>query len=368
MNSASTPRCGPVAGLVWSGVLYAGVLGLVCAAAQDRPAPKSVTSTSAPARAELTVAVLDFAADSPGQPALGAQISEALTALLSGEPGFRLVDRAALARTLQEHELNLSGVVATEQAVQVGKLIGARILVAGKAFTLGKQMFITAKIIGTETSLVEGVLVRGAADADTSALVSELAEKLATRLRESGPKLVAQPDAVLDPLPGLKTRLTPLAKPIVAVVIPERHVAREVAPARDPAVETEVKRLLSDCGFTIKDVKANALADFARTYADPAAWPRELAGVDIVVTGEGFSEFAARIGNLVSCAARAEVNVINRADGKIVLATRTTQRGVDLSENIAAKKGLQNAGRVIGIDILTYFAETLSAPDATRPK
>jgi TolB-like protein len=343
------------------------------------PAPQEPSTATAPAepstqpaaaqKRELTVAILDFSANSPGAPELGSQIGEVLTAMLSGEPGFTLVDRATLARTLQEHELNLSGVVDTDKAVQIGKLVGARILVTGKAFPVGSQLFLTAKLIGTETSLVEGVLVKGKDTADVSALIVELAERVAERLRQAGPKLVADDEAVMDPLPALKEKLAGRKRPTVAVIVTEEHFARRrPRPAVDPAVETEIKRVLRECGFEIKDVKENELADWARLLdkRNVDAWPRGLQDVDIVITGEAFSEFAARIGNLISCSARAEINGIARRNGKIILAERDTTRAVDLSENIAGKTALQKAGRRLAIKVLEYFAEERS-PTPAKP-
>lgn len=356
--------------------LLVAVLGVVAVA--NAPAAESplATATTAPASnpagrekpaapRPLTVAILDFEAKDPAAPDLGSQIGEVLTAVLSGEPGFTLVDRATLARTLQEHELNLSGAVSTEQAVQVGKLVGARILLTGKAFTLGKQVFITAKLIGTETSLVEGVLVKDENGADVGNLVVSLATEIADRLRKVGPKLVASDDAI-DPLPRLKKELAGRAKPKVAVIITEEHMNTAARPQPvDPAVETEVKLMLRECGFEILDVPQNELADWARVIRkeDVQAWPRGLQNADLVITGEAFSEFAARIGNLVSCSARAEINVISRKDGKIVLAQRETTRAVDLSENIAGKKALEKSGRVLGVRLLEHFSKTLPAAE-----
>jgi hypothetical protein len=345
------------------------------AKAADAPAsgPTSqptATRPATPARQEITVAILDFGAKLPGAPDLGSQIGEALTAILSGEPGFRLVDRSTLARTLQEHELNLTGVVDTDQAIKVGKLVGARILVTGRAFTLGRQQIITVKLIGTETSLVDGLLVKGEEGGDLGELIVRMAEKVGQRLREAGPKLVAGVDSTADPVPALKARLAGVKRPTVAVIVTERHEAsRPAPPPVDPAVETEIKLLLRDCGFEVMDVPQNELAAWARLMDknDVSAWPRGLAKVDVVVTGQAFSEFAARIGNLVSCSARAEVNVISRKDGKIVMADRATTRAVDLSENIAGKKALQKAGREVGVHILRHFADAL-APQPALPK
>ncbi|MGD8453802.1 MAG: CsgG/HfaB family protein [Phycisphaerae bacterium] len=357
---------------VWCTTFCLYVLAAVAAIpTHGQAGPPTATQpgpTSRP-QAELTVAVLDFDSSTPGEPNLGKQIGETLAIMLSGERGFRLVDRATLPRALQELELNLSGVVETEQAVKVGKVVGARLLVVGKAFVMGQQTFITAKLIGTETSLVDGVLVKKEGDADMGELVMELAAKVAQRLREVGPRLVADEDTTRDPLPGLKASLAGVRKPVIAVIIPEQHARVPARQVPDPAVETEIKLLLRECGFTVKDVPQNELADFARALRKngPGSWPRTLAGVDCVIVGEGFSEFAARIGNLLSCAARVEINVIDRTSGRIVLADRTTERAVDLSENIAAKKALEKAGRVLGVRVLEHFQRSLPRESANAP-
>ncbi|MBI4579982.1 MAG: hypothetical protein HY718_09790 [Planctomycetes bacterium] len=340
--------------------------GAVLAADAPSPVPASQPASAPAASNELTVALLDFSANAPGAADLGSQIGEVLTATLSSEPGFKLVDRATLARTLQEHELNLSGIVETDKAVQVGKLVGARILVTGKAFTMGKKLFITAKLIGTETSLVEGVIAKGDTNADVGDLLMSLSTQIGDRLRAVGPRLVARDDGV-DPVPALKKGLADRRRPRVAVVVTEEHMAHRAAPPPvDPAVETEIKKVLRECGFEVIDVDQNALADWARLMNknDVNNWPKNLQNADVVITGEAFSEFAARIGNLVSCLARAEVNVIGRKDGKILVADRQTTRAVDLAENIAGKKALEKAGRLVAVRVLEHFAKTLPPQEA----
>ena len=128
------------------------------------------------------------------------------------------------------------------------------------------------------------------------------------------------------------------------------------------------RRCLTECGFTVQDVAENELTNFADgwTANDVNSWPRGLAKVDVLIAGEAFSEFAARIGNIVSCSARAEINLVSRKDGKIVLADRVTTRAADLSENIAGKKALQNAGRALAIRLLEHFADTLPAENRHR--
>jgi TolB-like protein len=305
------------------------------AAAQDQEA----------AVPRLTVAVLEFENATPGDAELGRQISDLLVALMSAEPAFTLVDRASLNRALQELELGASGVVDAAQAARIGRIIGAKVLVTGRAFALDKQIFITARIIGTETSLVEGVVVRGELQADVGQLVMEMSERLSARLREAGPRLIASDARENDPVPALIERLAGRQRPVVAVRIAERHMAARPAPQPiDPAVETEVTLLLRRAGFTVIEGTDRELAR---------------AGVELMIVGEAFSEFAARIGNLVSCTARAEVKVTDFNDGRVIHIDRVTTRAADLSENIAGKTALEQAGRAIGVKMLEYFADYL---------
>src|SRR5438105_1812298 len=107
----------------------------------------------------LTIAVVDFDAKTLANPELGKQVAQVLEAALSGEPGFVLVDRGLLERTVREHELALSGVVDSGQAVKVGKLLNARVLVTGAVFPVDDKVWLVGKMIGTESSRMEAVTV-----------------------------------------------------------------------------------------------------------------------------------------------------------------------------------------------------------------
>lgn len=345
----------PTSRSLWTLCLLLSLTPLALAQPQE---PAATGPAAAPA--PLTVAVLDFEVHDPSQPELGAQIAEALTAMLAGEPNVQLVERALLDQTLNEHQLNLSGLVEPEQAVQIGRLVGARLLVTGKLFLMGERLFLTVKIIGTETTLVDGLMSKADRDTGIDELVLEVGEQLPARLREVGPRLVAGP-APADPLPRLQAQLADVDLPTVAVVVFEEHYAQRPQQPVDPAVETELKRMLIACGFTVQDVADNELAEWARTAGSggASAWPQGLEGVDVVVTGEAFSESAGRIGNLVVAVARAELNVIDRQSGTIVLADRATARGVDLADQLAGKKALQKAGATLGTRLLEHFVTAL---------
>jgi len=294
----------------------------------------------------VTVAVLEFDSNF-GTPDMGKQISEVLMATLSGEPGIQLVDRSsAMGEMIAEHELNLSGLVDPSQTIKIGKIVGAKIIITGKAFSFDKQVFITARLISTETGLVEGIIVKGPRDADTGDLLMQLSQKISERLRLAGAKLVATDQQAADPLPALKARLATRKLPKVCVYIPEHHVSPAAVTRFDPAVETEVKNVLISAGFTVIDGTEAEL---------------DRAGVDVAITGEAFSEFNARIGSLISCSGRIEMKATGRRQGQVLFSNRTTTRAVDLGEDLAGKTALQKGGRDLAIKLLQHFADALPA-------
>ena len=86
----------------------------------------------------------------------GSKVTDLLFAKLSVDPGLMLVDREDIKKVLEEHELNLSGLVNPQQATKVGQLTGAKLLITGSVLQVDNSVYLIAKIIGTETSRVVG--------------------------------------------------------------------------------------------------------------------------------------------------------------------------------------------------------------------
>jgi len=338
--------------------LAASVLGVSNGAdvlrAADPATTKPTTEPPAtqPADEGVTVAIFDFTSKIAGNPDLGKQISEVLTATLSGEPGVQLVDRASMDKILQEHQLNLTGLVDPATAIQVGKLVGAKVIITGMAFPIDKQICVTAKLTGTETSGLSSAIARGPKNADTADLIMQIAQKTAESLRTDRKKLLGN-NADFDPLPALKTKLAGRKLPKVCVNISEHHLPPADIAAVDPAAETEIRNVLISAGFTV-------IAGHDEAELDKA-------GVEVAIIGEAFSELNGKIGNLVSCSARVELQARDRKGHRVLFSNRTTTRAVDLAENVAGKTALQKAGHDLGIKLVERFAETLPAPAATQP-
>lgn len=282
----------------------------------------------------LTVAVFDFESKDETVRDLGPKVATILNATLSAEPNLILVERADLGKVLGEQELGLSGTVSVDTAAKVGNLTGAKVLVTGRVFKVDKETMIVAKVIGTETGRVYGEMVKGATAVSITDLSGELARKIAATVTQKGETLVAKVVSREERIAKIKQALKSDKLPSVFVKLPEQHFG---TPAIDPAAQTELGLILQECGFKLVDEKA----------ADKA---------DIEITGEAFSAFGMRKGNLISCKARVEVKA-RKANGDIIAVDRQTSVAVDIAEQTAAKTALQNAALELAERILPKLAK-----------
>jgi hypothetical protein len=267
----------------------------------------------------LTLAVFDFESKDEAVKSLGPKVAMLLNANLSAEPQLITVERTELEKVLGEQELGLSGTVSADTAAKVGHLTGAKVLVTGRVFQVEKETVIVAKIIGTETSRVYGELVRGPVSELTS-LATELSRKIAATVSTKGETLIAKVTSRDDWMKALKKSLPSGKLPSVSVKIVERHFGQAVI---DPAAETEMNVILKECGFPLVDEKTPGKAE-------------------IEITGEAFSAFGIRKGNLISCRSRIEIKALNRA-GEVLAVDRETSVAMDIAEQTAAKSALENA-------------------------
>ena len=269
------------------------------------------------------IAIFPFAERGRDASELGNKATDLLFANLVVNPDMYLVEREEIDKLFTEQELNRSGLINPEQATQIGYLTGAKILVTGSVLVVGDKLYVVAKIIGTETSRVLGASVKGAVDDDLDSLVAELATNVASTISERAGDLVAQPVTKEDRLAALVKSMGKGKRPSIWIEVSERHIGQ---PAYDPAAETEMTLFCKELGFEVIDHKAGHRKD-----------------ADVVLTGEGFSQFASRHGNLVSVKARLEVKALDQKSGRVLAVERQTSVAVDLAEQIAGKTALQDA-------------------------
>lgn len=289
------------------------------------------TVLGAEAPAVYPSAIFPFEERGSGVKEYGQKVSDILFANLVADPGMFLVDRQDIQKTLAEQELNLSGMVAADQAIKVGKLVGAKILITGSIIEADKTLYVIAKIIGTETSRVFGESVKGKTSDEIAPLAEKLAAQVAASITKNADFLIAKEVKVEDRIAALNKVLGDTKRPTVMVKVTERHVGQATI---DPAAETELILFCKGTGFEVLDPKTSEKK------------------ADIVIEGEGFSEFALRRGNLISVKARVEIKAIDRGTDKILATDRQTAVVVDLTEQIAGKAALQAAAAQIAERLL----------------
>lgn len=116
----------------------------------------------------------------------------------------------------------------------------------------------------------------------------------------------------------------------------------------DPQVQTEITGRLDANGYTVKSFSIDP-GERAAVIQNPALGA-DLArrqGIDILIVGEAFAEFAGESEGLVYYRSIAEVTAVNTYDRKILFSASMTGTANDLTKNIAGKRALQDAGKAI---------------------
>jgi len=280
------------------------------------------------------VAILTF--EDRGTKEVAAKVADLLFAKLVAKPDFYLVDRADFKKLLDEQSLSLSGTVKADEAVKVGQLTGAKVLITGTAIQVEKKLFLVAKLIGTENGRVLGASVEGQTTDDLGALAGKLADALEKAMEKNREKLVSAPVKAVDRIAELKKKLGDAKLPDVMIQVTEKHIGQ---PAVDPAAQTEIMRFAKAAGFELIDAEEGAKSK-----------------ADVLITGEGFSEIAGKVGNLISVRARVELKAVDRKTGKVLAVDRQTTLVVDVSEQIAGKTALQQAGGELAERLLAKLA------------
>ena len=173
-------------------------------------------------------------------------------------------------------------------------------------------------------------------------MVEKLAKEIANTISTKSDQLIAKTVSKEDRLAALKKKLGDAKRPAISCSVTERHVAQLTI---DPAAQTELEWFAKESDFPVVDA----------TLADKSS-------ADILLIGEGFSEFGGRLGNLTSVKARLEVKAIDRRSGRVVAIDRQTTVALDLTEQIAGKTALQEAAAKIAERMLPKLLDGGAAP------
>jgi len=97
-----------------------------------------------------TIAVLDF--ESIGsEEHLGKAVSEIMRTELIDTNRYRVVERSQINKTISEQKFQKSGLIDDKNAVELGKLLGADLIVIGSVVKIGTSYTINSRMIETKT-------------------------------------------------------------------------------------------------------------------------------------------------------------------------------------------------------------------------
>lgn len=122
------------------------------------------------------IAVLDF--QSIGcDSSLGLAASEILRTELGSRGTYRIIERAQLVRVMEEQSLQISGAVDEQAVVEIGKLLGAKMVVVGSLVRTGKTYTLNSRFIDVQTAEVQkSQNIRGNSEDEISNMCSSLAK------------------------------------------------------------------------------------------------------------------------------------------------------------------------------------------------
>ena len=136
------------------------------------------------AEVKPTIAVLDF--ESVGsEEHLGKAVSEIMRTELIGTRKFRVVERSQINKTLSEQQLQKSGIVDEKSAVQLGKILGADLIIIGSVVKIGTAYTINSRMIDVKTG--EATLGKNVTGNDLN-LLTNLSRSLIENLFGTGRK------------------------------------------------------------------------------------------------------------------------------------------------------------------------------------
>lgn len=283
----------------------------------------------------VTVAIFDFT--TPYKARLRNDIGvvgSLLTANLSSNPQFTIVDRSELGKVLKEQALGLSGVITPETAAKVGRLTGANILVTGQVLALDDDLqeydpiqgkgavLVVASVIGAETGRTYALQEQGSR-ANLVRMANDLSSKISETITNQYTNLVAnanEPDRS-QRLAQLINSLQGKPHPAVSIKIDEQFLN---AKWPGTTVRTELGMLLKEAGFDVVDENSDK-------------------SPDVLITGDAVSSINGQDGGLFSAGATVDIKAQTRLTGKILAIDRQDANGVDDNRSSAARKALEDA-------------------------
>ena len=320
-------------------------------------------SAWSPVQGKIVFALTPLSA-SDGLTTESAAVSDVMQAELSQSPNITLVDRMQMSRALNELKLGQQGMVTSDSAKELGKIVGARYFCSGSISKSGDKAMAVVKVIDVETTVIKlaYAFLRSKDDAaETGKTIAAQVEKLLIQCETERTEQDKQ-SAAKQAKQTTKEIPADWKRPAVMVVIRERHVRQPEL--IDPAAETEIIKRLLASNFRVID------SEYVRLMKTDQAGARKLFGTlktsaqyaadkkaDILLYGEAISERAAGLGEFEGCRGRIELKALKTGTEEILLSDSAEGGATDLAETIAGKKAICQAADRLADTFLFSLAE-----------
>lgn len=271
-----------------------------------QPEPPSPVAPEPPRLTTLPIALMGF--EERGGKELAPRVADLLFAQLAGKPGIDLVDRTDLKAILDEQALNVSGAVKPDEAVKVGQLTGAKLLITGSVVHADKKVHLIVKVIGTETGRTSGAAVEGPASGELGPLVSQLAERITEKVQQDGAKLCPPSPKAVDRIAEMNRKLGATPRPVVWGSRPE------------------LESILTATGFPVLDSEEGSQGK-----------------ADVLLTGSVVPGSGGSVAGMPCVFVRVEWKAVDRVSGKVIAVERQAERRVDRTEAAAQEAAFREA-------------------------
>jgi len=194
--------------------LTLSVVVLACLACGGLPggAPQVEAPADAPKVPQLVdtpkVAILyfDYDGDDADLKSLKKGFAQMVITDMAANEGFDVVERGRLEDILKELDLNRSGHIDPDKAVEIGKLVGADLTVMGSYFEAMGSFRVDTRIVDTATSVITcGVGETGKRE-DFLGIQSRLADKLSVAVLSDGKDCTSPRPEKVPPKPAMQRK------------------------------------------------------------------------------------------------------------------------------------------------------------------
>ncbi|MBQ8753890.1 MAG: hypothetical protein IJZ19_02555 [Lentisphaeria bacterium] len=273
--------------------------------------------------------------------------NDLVAAELSCTAGIKLVERNQLDRILKEKSLSPNGMLDANAINNIGSLLGADCFVSGSVREKDNKLLIFVKSIYVKNSVMKMKYISIAADLEKAAKATAQVAVDTVKMQKTQKLSIVSPGGQLL-FPDRK-------RPIVAVCIPEIHIASQRL--IDPAAENELTKILLQQKFNVKQMSStlaigkNGLIESIIGDRTTMLKIARKSGADYLIYGEAVSESSDTFGNYRTSRARVELKIIATASNNVIWADSAYAGAADTSEIISGKKAIQKAAAALALKV-----------------